>query len=480
MDRTPLLSLLAKPLILILLLLPLLQACQNTPAAVTSPNEPNVETLAVASVTAGVHDQSKTDTSQRMQVTATPASTSQPVLPSPIPEPVQIGVPISPTQGANTSDMLRVAYLQGQDISLWTEAGGSRQLTRGEQVHQLRISPDGQMVAYTRGVDPFHEELWIIGTDGSGERRLVGMDEFSAIDPHALAVVPATFEWIPGTHLLAFNTRQVVEGPGSAMYNDLHLANADSGQIQTLLAPGHGGQFFPSPDGRQIALTSPSSLSLINVDGTNLRQNVLDYAPITTYSEYQYYAQPVWRTDSSSLLVAIPPPDPLAIPLPPTTLWQVPVDGTKAKQIGKIATGPFFGMDVFYSPDRGHILFLDSSGNPDQNLQALHIARPDGSQDTVYTTAAALTISAWAPDSQHFTFSLGNPGVLQLAQIGGKFQALLGPLSNLVDFRWVDNEHFVYVRPGADGYEIHLSNLQGQDVLLGTTQAFQSIYDFAR
>jgi Tol biopolymer transport system component len=329
-------------------------------------------------------------------------------------------------------------------------------------------------------VDEFHEELWVIGTDGSGERRLVSVDNLSAIDPQAMAVVPATFEWIPGTHLLAFNTRQVVEGPGSIMYEDLHLANADSGQIQTLLAPGHGGQFFPAPDGRQIAVTSPNSLSLVNVDGTNLRQDVLDYAPITTYSEYRYYAQPVWQANSSSLLIAIPPQDPLAIPLPPTSLWQVPIDGTKAKQIGKIATGPFFGMDVFYSPDRSHILFLDSSGNPDENLKALHIARQDGSQDAVYTTATALTIHGWAPDSQHFTFSLGSPGVLQLGQIGGKFQAVLDTSSNLVDFSWIDDERFIYVLSGADGYEIHLGNLQGQDVLLGITQAFQSTYDFAR
>ncbi len=480
MDRKPLLSLPVKPLVFISLLLPLMQACQNNPATVTSPNEPNVETLAVASVTAGVHDQSKTDTAQQMQVTTIPTSATQQVSPSPIPEPVQNGIPISPTQGANISDMLRMAYLQGQDIYLWTEFQGSRQLTRGEQVHQLRISQDGQMVAYIRGVDEFHEELWVIGTDGSGKHRLVGVDKLSAIDPQALAVVPATFEWIPGTHMLAFNTRQVVEGPGSFMYDDLHLVNADSGQIQTLLVPGHGGQFVPSPDGRQIAVTSPSSLSLVNVDGTNLRQDVLDYTPITTYSEYQYYAQPVWQADSSSLLIAIPPQDPLAAPLPPTTLWQMPVDGTKAKQIGKIATGPFFGMDVFYSPDRSHILFLDSSGNPDENLMALHIARPDGSQDAVYTTAMALTIHAWAPDSQHFTFSLGSPGLLQLGQIGGKFQAVLDTSSNPVDFRWIDDERFIYVMAGADGYEIHLGNLHGQDVLLGTTQAFKSIYDFAR
>jgi hypothetical protein len=460
------------------LLLPLLQACQNNPTAASFHNEPNVETLAVASVTAQANHQAQTDTAALVMATTTPVLSPEPATATPIAEIVQNGNTFSPTDVTPAASAARIVYLQNQDIFLWS--GSRQEITQGEQVQQLHISTDGQLIAYTRRVGEFGEELWVIGTDGSGERRLVGADEFNAMDARALAVVPDTFAWIPGTHLVAFNTRQIFEGPGVARYDDLRMVNADSGQIQTLLAPGQGGQFTPSPDGTQIAISSPKSVSLISQNGTNLRQDVLDYNPVTTYSEYNYYAQPVWESDSAGLLVAIPPADPLAVPLKPTTLWQATIDGSKARQLGNISTGSFFGMAVFYSPDRNHILYLDSSGNPDQNIRALHIARPDGSQDSVYITGPDITLGGWAPDSQHFTFSEGNQGVMQLGQIGGKFQPLMGVSSNRLDMQWIDVEHFIYVQSGADGYEIHLHSLQGEDTLLGTDPAFQSTYDFVR
>ena len=462
------------------LLLPLLQACLNNPPAASTRNEPNVETLAVASVTAEARNQDQTDSARSATVTATATSQPEPVTTTPMAEVIQNGGGITPTQIAPTASEGRIVYLQNQDIFLWSGSGSRRLITQGERVQQLQISTDGQLIAYTRSTGEFGEELWVIGTDGSGERRLVSADEFSAMDARALAVIPDSMAWIPGTHLVAFNTRQVVEGPGISRYDDLRTVNADSGQMQTLLAPGQGGEFYPSPDGTQLAVTSPTSISLIDINGTNLRKDVLEYSPVTTYSEYQYYAQPVWESNSTDLLVAIPPADPLAVPLTPTTLWQVPVNGSKARQLGNIATGSFFGMDVFYSPDRNHILYLENSGNSDQNLRALHIARPDGSQDSVYITGTELTISNWAPDSQHFTFSIGNQGSLQLGEIGGKFQPITGVGSNPLDLQWIDNEHFIYVHSGADSYEIHLHSLQGEDTLLGTDPEFQSIYDFAR
>lgn len=462
------------------LFLLLLQACQSKQTAAQTGNKPNVETLAVASVTAQASNQDQTDSARSATITTTATSQPGPVTTTPYPEAIQNGGAVTATQTALSASERRIVYLQNQDIFLWSGTGSRRLITQGEHVQQLHISTDGQLIAYTRSVGEFGEELWVINTDGSGERRLVSANEFSAMDTRALAVIPDTIAWIPGTHLVAFNTRQIIQGPGISRYDDLRTVNADSNQMQILLAPGQGGEFYPSPDGTQVAVTSPKSISLIDINGTNLRKDVLEYSPVTTYSEYQYYAQPAWETNSAGLFVAIPPADPLAVPLKPTTLWQVPVDGSKARQLGNIATGSFFGMDVFYSPDRNHILFLGSSGNPDQNLRSLHIARPDGSQDSVYTTATELTISGWAPDSQHFTFSPGNQGVLQLGQIGGKFQPITGVNSNPLDLQWIDNEHFIYVRSGADGYEIHLHALQGEDTLLGTDPAFQSIYDYAR
>ena len=152
------------------------------------------------------------------------------------------------------------------------------------------------------------------------------------MDPDALGVAPFRIAWIPGTHILAFNTRQVVEGPGLSIYNDLRFVDVDRAELTTFLAPGSGGEFIISPDGRQIAIsgatTTPNAISLINVDGSNLRSNLVVYDSVLTYSEYAYYARPVWSAGSDSLLVTIPPVDSLIMPRHPTTIWYIPTDGS--------------------------------------------------------------------------------------------------------------------------------------------------------
>jgi hypothetical protein len=74
--------------------------------------------------------------------------------------------------------------------------------------------------------------------------------------------------------------------------NDLQILDLDLGKMDTLLAPGQGGQVFYSPNGSQIAITIPTSLSLFDADGLN-RHEVLTYTMNITYSEYQYHIQPL-------------------------------------------------------------------------------------------------------------------------------------------------------------------------------------------
>ncbi len=183
------------------------------------------------------------------------------------------------------------------------------------------------MIAYLRPADDFHLEMWAIDVDGENERKLVSVADLDAIgggvrDPSALAINPYRFDWVPGTHQLAYNTHQVFQGPGLSLLNDLNLVEADTLQKTNLLLSGWGGEFFYSPDGSQIAIVQPDKVILANADGSDYRP-VMNYPAVTTYSEYRYYASPVWAADGKSLRLALPPVDPLATPRQPTSLWRI-------------------------------------------------------------------------------------------------------------------------------------------------------------
>ena len=175
---------------------------------------------------------------------------------------------------------------------------------------------------------------------GDNQRLLVNIEDLNTIgggvrDPSAVAVTPYQFEWVPGTHLLAFNTQQIFQGPGLSFLDDFHLVDADSLELKFVLLPGWGGSFTLSPDGKKVALATPNNISTANLDGTNYTQ-VMTYTPVITYGDYRFYASPVWSADSQELRVAIPPADPLAEPAQPTTIWLIPADGSNAVQTGSV------------------------------------------------------------------------------------------------------------------------------------------------
>jgi WD40-like Beta Propeller Repeat len=206
--------------------------------------------------------------------------------------------PAKPEAGA-----LRVVYTKDGNLWLW-QGENTRQLTSSGDAYNPNLSPDGRTVAFLRPAGDFHTELWAIDVDGANERRLVSITDLDAIgggvrDPSAVAINPYHFAWIPGTRSLAFNTQQVFNGPGLSLLDDLNLVDADSSAITNLFLAGWGGEFVYSPDGSQIAISRPDMVILTNADGSNYRP-VLRYDPVVTYSEYRYYAAPLWSADGTA------------------------------------------------------------------------------------------------------------------------------------------------------------------------------------
>jgi len=379
-----------------------------------------------------------------------------------------------------TAGSLTIAYLKEGNLWVWSQ-GSSRQLTNTGEVYRPRISPDGKVIAFLRPVDDFHLEIWAINVDGKNERKLVSVADLDAIgggvrDPAALAINPNRFAWLPGMRQLAYNTHQIFQGPGLSLLNDLNLVEADTLQKTNLLLSGWGGEFSYSPDGRQVAVIQLDKIILMNADGSDYRP-LMSYPAVTTYSEYRYYALPVWAADGESLRLALPPVDALATPQQPTSLWRIAGAGSDPQQIGSIFAVPFFDQPVVFSPDRARIAFVKEVGQPAENLRELHLAASDGSGDWVYAKATALRFQGWAPDSSHFAYTLGEAQVLWLGSLQDTPSQPGGGINGLQDLRWVDSSRFLFWQSSGGSFELFLADVRGGIWLLDSVTGGLD-YDF--
>jgi hypothetical protein len=111
-----------------------------------------------------------------------------------------------------------------------------------------------------------------------------------------------------------------------------------------LASAGSSLRFIPSPDGRQIALLSTTTLRLVDADGSNQRTDILTYpeagAPLPVFPTG------VWTQDSGAFLLVAPAESGPVLNL---VLWGVPVDGSPAQSLATI-TADTHPASVTFSP----------------------------------------------------------------------------------------------------------------------------------
>jgi len=371
-------------------------------------------------------------------------------------------VEVENESGWTTEAPFTIVYV-GSDRNLWVwqETGATRQLTQSGDVDDSAVSDDAAWIAFTRTADYVRYGLWLIRNDGSEQKVIMDAADFDALPraADAVTVMPASFDWVPGSHILAFNTRPAFEGPGLALNDDLWLVNADDGSKHQLFEPGSGGQFFFSPDGEQVALVQPESISLANVDGSDRREGVLEYSSVITYSEYEYYAEPLWAADSSHLLVVVPQSDAIGHPDEPSTIWDIPVDGSPASQVGSFRTAPF--TEPVLAPDLNHLVYQTQEGDEADDRRTLHLASLDGSEDRVLVEEIYLQFRAWSPDSNHLLYSYGENSKLMVGRAETGFEAA-GDWRNVYQVRWVDANRFLFVEQSGGNIRLWLQSITGE------------------
>lgn len=383
-----------------------------------------------------------------------------------IPEETVVSTPEIPVEPPVPS-ILRVAYVKNKDAWMWTETGGTLQLTSSFDVQDARISSDGEVVAYIRQTDPFGMELWAVNSDGSNTRQLVGAADLfysytGPVSDKPKGVGVYQFGWQPGTHNLYYNTKPLFEGPGLMGYDDLFKVDADSLVKTTIFMADQGGKFVFSPDGQRMAIVTPTSISLANADGSNLQGNVLTYANVITYSEYLYYPNPVWAEDGSGLRIVIPPGDPMPNPdVPPSTVYYLSGDGSSVVENGNIIAIPFAWPDEAISPDLNRIGYAVAVGAPAENQRELHLANGDTTGATIYGIGTSLQFLGWLPNSTQFVYRVtSGPGTgTHVGNLDGSWITLSVDPTLISDISWPNRDHFLYRWRSGSLFELRYNQL---------------------
>jgi hypothetical protein len=382
-----------------------------------------------------------------------------------LPEPTPLPPPV-----------LRIAFTNGGNVWLAEGDAPAFPLTSSGNAEQVWISSDGQKVVFTRrpAVDG-PVEVRAVNRDGSGETVLASTDAWNGLYAHAdfLFNDLQQMDFIPGTHRLLLNTRGVPEGPGLMRYNDLLRLDADSGALTPLRAPESGGDFQISPDGLKAVLTQHDRLSLITIDGADIRRDAIIFTPVITYSEYLYHPIGQWAPDSSAVGFAIPSADPLA-PDPSATIWRLPADGGPAANLATIPGGFFFTQSraPSISPDLAWVAFLRDTTTP--NMSNLLLAHADGASETIVATGQMFW-NGWAPDSTHFVFGQDAPMNLQLGAPGGPS----APLASGPQFRWVNATTYIYLSGSSGAWTVMRGSTGGPSFALASPAGDFVAYDAA-
>ncbi len=378
--------------------------------------------------------------------------------------------------------VLRVAYVDGGDLWVWTEGGAAVEVYDGaDNVTDVRLSDNGQLVAFTTFDGTFNfTGLHSVHTDGTGYLLLVNAAAMNALsaEPAALGAWPYKMEFVPFTHTVAFNTRLVFEGPGLAIQDDLHLVDADTASFTTFLTAGSAGQFFYSPDGSQIAISTPTEIHLINADGTNPRGPVLTYTAVITYSEYQFYAVPIWAPDSSHLRVVIPSADILA-PDANMQVFHILTDGSAASPMVTVAHDSFLSlMNSPLSPNLNLIAYPIQVGAPEANTYDLWVSGADGSSLVMLYSGQLNQPALWAPDSTKLAFT-DFSGNGWLANIGGTVDPLVDTPPHTDSITWVDANTFLYLSGSFGSWDLRIKDIGAASILIASPVGDFIPFDFS-
>jgi hypothetical protein len=365
-------------------------------------------------------------------------------------------LPIVPALPAGT---ILVAFVKDGDLQVWDEVTRQTQtIVNTGDVFSTTVGDDGQTIAFTRSswvgdVSDGYEQfsLWAVDRDGGNLRELISAQDLRQ------RIIPNEressnfyqFGWVPQSHQLIFSgTKYIVqaEGLSHAIPQGVFLVETDNGSVTELAEAAENLEFLPSPDGKQVALMSPSSVDFINTDGSNRRQAVLTYPEAGLTGPL--FPTGVWTQDSSAFVMTgslgNDPSDNTNF-----SIWRIPMDGSSPEALATV-TGSHPGS-VTFSPDGKSASFIHFTNQQPSEIAGWFITSllPEAGPLALpyYGKKASYANLHWSPAGDAFAIKDQDllqlcPNATQDSQACGESIHLGNPLINAL--QWVDGSRFLF------------------------------------
>jgi hypothetical protein len=390
-----------------------------------------------------------------------PTESLSPAMPSPSAPPLPTG-------------MVEVVFVKDGNIQVWDEASKqTRTIVNTGDVFSVTTSDDGQVIAFLRGswvgdvLDGYEQfALWAMDRDGGNPRELISAQELRQwINPSERE--SSNFYqlgWVPQSHRLIFSgTKYIVqaEGLSHAIPQGAFLVDTDKGSVTVLAEAAENLRFLPSPDGKQIALMSPSDVGFINTDGSHKRQDVLTYAEVGLTGPL--FPTGVWTQDSHAFVMTG------SFESDPSynvnfTIWRIPIDGSSPEALATV-TGSH-PSSVTFSPDGKSVSFLQTTDQQPSEIagwfikplipEAGPLALPYYGKKTSYANLH------WSPAGD--AFAIKDQDLLQLCPNATQDSQVCGEPIHLgsgiiTALHWVDTSRFLF--EGIEPNTLSLGRLDG-------------------
>ncbi len=407
-----------KPLLLLALSLVLLQSCLGTPQVTENAPNPNGQT-------------------------ATPPTEA---LPSPTPQPTPL-----PSHLAQ----LRVAYILEGNVWYWDASTGARQLTSEGVNRGVKLSSDGEFIAYRFGAT-----LLVIDKFGTNPRTINKVDT-SFISP---LIMQAEFQ--SGSQILFFSQTNSLD----SFNRNLYSVDVKSPTAEYKLHATNFSFFSFSPNGKNIALSSPTDIKIVSLDGA-LEKTVISYPAVNFYRSTDYVPDIVWMKDSSGYYTVIASET-------KSRLRYISVNGAIQAQLAEFISAQLDVSQPLISPDGTKVAYVVKN-NSTYELHVIDAA----TIDTViasYENPPMFELYGWSPDSKRVVFFISDRLFPFAAGIGLPPVPLTESAAPY-SLRWLDAERFLFFREGcllvgqvgssatfeiASGFDKFMDNINFYDFVL--------------
>jgi WD40 repeat protein len=376
---------------------------------------------------------------------------------------------------------IEVVFVKDGIVQVWDEATRQAQtIVDTGDVFSVTTSDDGEIIAFTRGSwvgDEFDGteqfSLWAVNRDGGNLRELVSVQDLrQRIHPDDRE--SSNFyqmSWIPGSHRLIFSGTQYIvqaEGLSHAIPHGVYLVDTDQGSVTVLSEAAENLHFLPSPDGKQIALMSPSNMGFINADGSNRRQDILTYAEAGLTGPL--FPVGVWTQDSRAFIMTGS-----FERLPEQNInfeiWRVPMDGSSPVSMAAVTDS--IPSSVTFAPDGNSAAFFEAIQQDSEPLswstvplspEAGPLALPFYGKERSYANLH------WSPAGDAYAIKdqdllLLCPNAAQDSQVCGS-PIHLTCSGIITSLRWVDATRFIF--ESIEPYALSLGNIDGTIIPITT------------